>query len=271
MRRVAVVAFAQTEHTGHDTGARRGRADPARHQRGQGAHRADPLRLHLLGELRLPRRRAVLVRLRARRARRLAADLGEPRRDGRRVGAVRGVGAAAARRRRHRPGVRLRQVVARRPARDHDAPARPVLPGAARPRPGLLRRPAGPRHRRRPQGARRDRRGAAGPTAGATRTRWTCPNRAGRATPSSRSGPSTSRPITDGAAAIVLAAGDLAERAVRQPGVDHRHRAPHRAALPGHAGPVPARRRRPTPHGPRESARARSRWPSCTPSSPTRS
>ena len=43
----------------------------------------------------------------------VAADPGEPRRDGRRLGAVRGLGEAPARRGRHRARLRLRQVVAR--------------------------------------------------------------------------------------------------------------------------------------------------------------
>ena len=37
-------------------------------------------------------------------------------------------------------------------------------------------------------------------------------------------------PITDGASAIVLAAGDRARELREQPGLDHRHRAPHRDA-----------------------------------------
>ena len=49
--------------------------------------------------------------------RRVAADRRVARRDGRRLGALRGVGAAPARRRRHRARLRLRQVVARRPPR----------------------------------------------------------------------------------------------------------------------------------------------------------
>ena len=62
-----------------------------------------------------------------RRGRRVAADAREPRRDGRRVGALRGVGRNPDRRGRQRARVRLRQVLARRPARDHDAADRPVL------------------------------------------------------------------------------------------------------------------------------------------------
>ena len=54
------------------------------------------------GQLRLRRRPGVLVRAEHRRHRRLAAEARLARRDGRRVGAVRGVGAAAARRHRRR-------------------------------------------------------------------------------------------------------------------------------------------------------------------------
>ena len=43
----------------------------------------------------------------------VAADLGVPRRDGRRLGAVRGLGQDPDRPRRHGAGLQLRQVVAR--------------------------------------------------------------------------------------------------------------------------------------------------------------
>ena len=64
-------------------------------------------RLHVLGQRRLPDRRHVHVRADARSRGRVAADLRVARRDGRRVGAVRGVGAAAARRHRRRARVRV--------------------------------------------------------------------------------------------------------------------------------------------------------------------
>ena len=44
-------------------------------------------------------------------------------------------------------------------------------------------------------------------------------------------------PLTDGCAAVVLAAGERARRAVRAPGVHHRHRPPHRDPLGGGARP----------------------------------
>ena len=58
-------------------------------------------RLHVLGQRRLPRRRPFTF-VQPRSHRRVAADLRVARRDGRRVGPVRGVGPAPARRRRHR-------------------------------------------------------------------------------------------------------------------------------------------------------------------------
>ncbi len=60
----------------------------------------------------------------------MAADLRVARRDGRRVGAVRSVGAAAARRHRHRARVRFGEVVAVESRRDVGPAARPVLPRA---------------------------------------------------------------------------------------------------------------------------------------------
>ena len=63
---------------------------------------------------------------RPRRHRRLAAAEREPRGDGRRLGPLRGVGGPAGRGGRHRPGLRLRQVVAGRARQDPRPPARPV-------------------------------------------------------------------------------------------------------------------------------------------------
>ena len=79
-------------------------------------------------------------------------------------------------------------------------------------------------------------------------------------------------PITDGAAAIVLAAGDRARERARPAGVDPRHRPPHRAAS---ASGVPRPHRAPPrPRSPASrpaSAAAASTWPSCTRRSATRS
>ena len=76
-------------------------------------------------------------------------------------------------------------------------------------------------------------------------------------------------PITDGAAAIVLAAGDKATRWSKQPGVDHRLRPPDGDPLAG------ARDLTPSPSTARAGevagvAEGRSTWPSCTPRSPIR-
>ena len=75
--------------------------------------------VHVLGQRRLPHRRHVHVRADARSRGRVAADLGVARGDGRRVGALRSVGAPAARRRRRRARVRVgpREPRARRCAR----------------------------------------------------------------------------------------------------------------------------------------------------------
>ncbi len=113
-------------------GHRHGRHQPLRH------------RLHLRRELRLPDRRALRLRRQPRGRRGLAAHLRVPRGDGRRLGPVRGVGAPAARRHRRRPGLRLGEVVAVQPGRAVPPAARPVLPRAARARPRLDRRHAGP-------------------------------------------------------------------------------------------------------------------------------
>ena len=77
-------------------------------------------------------------------------------------------------------------------------------------------------------------------------------------------------PITDGAAAIVLAAGDKADAVVGAPGVDHRVRPPD--GDPRARGPGPDRPRRRRPRPPRWPAwpTARSTWPRSTPPSPTR-
>ena len=78
-------------------------------------------------------------------------------------------------------------------------------------------------------------------------------------------------PITDGAAAMVLATGDRARQLRRAPGVHHRLRPPHRVPQPGVPAPRPTRRRPASPPARPGSATARSRWPSCRRRSPTRS
>ena len=102
-------------------------------------------RLHLRGQLRLRGRPGVLVRAEHRRHRRVAAEARLARRDGRRVGAVRGVAPAAARRHRRRGGDGVGSVVDRRPGAHLPDGDGPVLPRAARHRRGVVRRAAGPR------------------------------------------------------------------------------------------------------------------------------
>ncbi len=94
----------------------------------------------------------VLLRVDPRRRRPLAADPGVARRDGRCLGALRGLGQAPDRRDRHRLRLRLLQVVARRPAHRAHPPARPLHRGPAVARLGQHRRPSGaggPRRRHR--------------------------------------------------------------------------------------------------------------------------
>ncbi len=69
-------------------------------------------RVHLLGELRLPGRPGVQLRDDSGCGRRLAADRGVPRRDGRRLGAVRGLAEDPGRSRRHGARLRLLQGLA---------------------------------------------------------------------------------------------------------------------------------------------------------------
>ena len=129
MRDVAVVSFVCSRDVARDGGHNETEMivpDAARGDRGVG-HPEEGDRVRLLGQPRLPAGRTVRVRVGARRGRRVAADPGEPRRDGRGVGALRSVGRDPDRRGRQRARLRLRQVVARRPARDHDAADRPVL------------------------------------------------------------------------------------------------------------------------------------------------
>ena len=220
MRDVAIISFAQGKnerqhrrpergrdaHAGHRRGARRGRHDDPRH------------RLHLLGQHRLPGRCRLQLRDDARRRRAVAAHPGEPRRDGRRLGGLRGLGEDPARRDRLGPRLLLRQVVARRPADGDDPPARPVLGRAAVARLGEPGRAAGPGAARLRQGhGRADGRGGRPQPQGGDRQ----PLRAGHrrhAAPSSCSPePETIAPlrkhdcppITDGVAAVVLAADDV--------------------------------------------------------------
>ena len=166
---------------------------------------------------------------------RVAADLGVARRDGRRVGAVRSVGAVAARRHRHRVGVRLRQVVAVEARRDVGAATRPVLPRAAgcrsRRRSPVSRRARCSTRARRPSATSPKSSCATGATRRTTRTRrWRATTRSTRCSkaPYVRA-PLRAHdfpPISDGAVAVVLARGDRARALCERPawirGLDHR-------------------------------------------------
>ena len=74
----------------------------------------------------------------------MAAEAGLARRDGRCLGPLRGVAAAARGRHRDRRGHRLRSILDGRPGPDLSDGDGPVLPGAPRSRSPDLRRPAGP-------------------------------------------------------------------------------------------------------------------------------
>ena len=205
------------------------------------------IELHDRRQLRLPVRHAVRVRAEHRRRRRVAAGLREPRRDGRRVGAVRGLAAPAARRHRHRARHRLGQVVAghaarRLPAADRSLRDRrrsastPCRWRASRPeRSSTPARPARrdfaevvvaqpPRRARQPVRAGQGRRRRADelldePYYASPLRKHDLP------------------PISDGAAAMHHRPRRPCARAHQEPGLDPRHRSPHRVAPPGPARP----------------------------------
>ena len=133
------------------------------------------------------------------------------------------------------------------------APARPLHDDAAVARHRLHRRPAGTaRPRRRTVGRDGRSPAVARPLAAATPRPTSAPSvaaalgrrpaGASRCTPT-RCASTTIAPVTDGAAAIVLAAGDRARDACDAAGLDHRLPAPHRPAAPRRARPRPGRRR----------------------------
>ena len=208
---------------------------------GQDRPRAQGPRVHHRRQLRLPVGAAVRLRVQHRRRRRVAAGVREPRRDGRRVGAVRGVAAAPARRHRRRARDRLGQVVAGPAPRGVPAADRPLLDGAARHRSGLAGRHPGPRacidagqgHRAR---LRRGGRRAAAATRWPTRTRrWPVD----RSVDSLLAEPYFSAPlrqhdlppISDGAAARHHRRRRPGPRSLTEPsGVDPGHGPPHRVA-----------------------------------------
>ena len=179
--------------------------------------------------------------------RRVAADLGVARRDGRRVGAVRGVGAAAARRHRHRARVRLGQVVAVEARRDlgrsNSTRTTSARSASTRRRSRRCRRARCSTRARRPSAtsprssarSRRQREGQP-ERAGAGRRRRRRAA-AGAVRRARRCAAHDLPPISDGAVAVVLARGDKARSAVRAAGVDPRPRPSHRGAPARHARP----------------------------------
>ena len=237
---------------------------------GDGGHRPPRHRVHRVGQLRLPRRSGVRVRADHRGDRRVAADLRVARRDGRRVGDVRGVHPPAGGRHRPRPRVQPRALVA----------------GQARGRSGRCsstrttsRRSASTR-RRSPR-CRRARCSTPGKATERDFAEIVARNR-GNAVGNEYAQVSGTfdvdallaepyvrnplrrhdlPPISDGAAAVVLAAGDQAASLVDRPawisGIDHRidiHQPGMRDLTESPS--IRARGRRPPASG-----RARSRWP----------
>ena len=216
------------------------------------ARRARPAadRLHLLRLDGLPLRAGVQLRVDPRRGRALAADPGEPRRDGRGLGAVRGLGEAPARRRRHRPRLLLREVGSRTDPRGPLTPARPVprrpaLAGRHQPR-----RPPGPSAAS--TAARRGRRTSARWRHAAGATPCTTPTPSWRGTSRSRTSSRWSRSWTRCARAT----------ARRSP----------TAPVPWSSRPTTEPEScAPGPHGSAGSTTGSSRWPSVCATSPSRS
>ena len=216
-------------------------------------HRPPRPRVHDRRQLRLPVGHAVRVRDEHRRRRRVAADLREPRRDGRRVGAVRGVAAAAARRHRHRARDRLGQVVARQ-ARARCSRCRPTRTRWRRSAstPSSL---AGIQARAMlDAGVATERDFAEVVVAQPRATRWATRTRRSRATsPSTTCSPSrtsrrrcastTCRRSPTARRALILVARRPGPRDRRPPGVDPRPRPPHRVAPPRASATSPRPRR----------------------------
>ena len=228
-RDVAVVGFAHAPHVRRTEGTTNGvemlmPCFAELYERP--GHQADRHRLLVLGLLGLPCRPGVLVRLGDRLDRRGPADQRVARRDGRRVGALRGLHQDPDRRGRHRARLRLRQVLGRRAAPGARAAARPVHGGAAVARRGVDGRPAGP-------------------ASGSTPGKWTAEQMAQVALDSFAVA-GTHRLATKPAKSDRRAAGPAV---LRRSAAPPRHRADHRRRVGDRAG-----RRRP---GPRAAARTR--------------
>ena len=162
-------------------------------------------------------------------------DAREPRRDGRRLGPVRGVDAAPGGRDRHRPRLQLRALVAQRsstgswPCSSTRITWRPCGPTPWPWPPCRPRRSSTPA--RPPRRTSRRWRPGAGATRSATPTpRWPRTSRADELLRDDYVVAPLRRhalpPITDGVAAVVLAAGDRARDLCDRPawitGIDHR-------------------------------------------------
>lgn len=151
VRDIAVVAFAQTDH--RRTSEEVSEVEmlmPVLHEvmESTGLKTAD-IGFTCSGSSDYLMRPRLLLHPRPRRRGRLAADLRVARRDGRGLGAVRGLGETADGGRRHRARLLVRQVLARVGAGRHDPAVGPVLRGSAVARLRRPRRPPGPgAHRR---------------------------------------------------------------------------------------------------------------------------
>lgn len=152
MRDVAIVAFAQTDHLRRtDELSEVDMLMPVLHQvLDVTGLKASDIGFTCSGSSDYLMRPSLLLHHGARRRRRPPADLRVPCGDGRRLGAVRGMGETPDGRGRHRSRLRVREVLSRRSARRPHPPARPVL---RRPALARLRRP------RRTPGPGADRRG----------------------------------------------------------------------------------------------------------------
>ena len=243
MTDIAVVGFAHAPHVRRTEGTTNGVemlmpcfAPALRGARAQ----ADRHRLLVLRIVGLPCRPRLFVHLGDRLDRRGAADQRVARRDGRGLGALRGLHQAADRRGRHRAGLRVRQVLGGHAAPGAGAADRPVHRRAAVAGLGVDRGPAGPvRAGRRQVDGRADGPGGAG----FVRGRRSAPigeapdssdeehrRAAGPAVLRGSVAPPRHRADHRRRVGDRAGRGRQGPRAPREPGLDHRFRAPHRNA-----------------------------------------
>ena len=260
MRDVAVVSFAQAPSVRRELGATRSRCcmPVVREAVERAGIPRERDRLHLLGlaATTSPGQPFAFV-MRARRGRRVAADRRVARRDGRRVGALRGVGEDSS-----TGEVDTALVYAFGKSSLGDLPevlttaARSLLRGAALARRDLARRAAGARlprgerqeraRPRRGRGAQPARRASESERAarGRLRRRRRCSR---RRTSRRRCASTTARRSPTAPRRSCSPRGDLAREGLRAAGVDPRHRPSHRAARARRARPHASRRRRSSP------------------------